>query len=56
MSDTAPAALVEITSEVVSAYLARNHVPPAEIPALIASVRTPTARAVETVLAGFVAA
>lgn len=27
-----------ITSEVVSAYLAQNHVPPAEIPALIASV------------------
>ncbi len=37
MSDTAPA-LVEITSEVISAYLAQNHVPPAEIPALIASV------------------
>ena len=38
MSDIDPAALVEFTSEVVSAYLAKNHVPPAEIPALIASV------------------
>lgn len=37
MPETAPA-LVEITSEVVSAYLAKNHVPPNEIPALIASV------------------
>lgn len=38
MSDKAPVALVEITTEVVSAYLARNHVPPAEIPTLIAAV------------------
>ncbi len=37
MPDTDPA-LVEVTSEVVSAYLARNHVTPAEIPGLIASV------------------
>ncbi len=36
MSD--PTAFVEITSEVVSAYLAKNHVPPAEVPALIATV------------------
>lgn len=38
MSDTDPVALVEVTSEVVSAYLAQNHVPAADIPALIASV------------------
>ena len=38
MPDTDPTVLVEITSEVVSAYMAQNHVPPAEIPALIASV------------------
>lgn len=37
MLDTDPA-LVEITSEVVSAYMAKNHVPLAEIPALIASI------------------
>ena len=38
MPDIDPAALVEITSVVVSAYLAQNHVPATEIPALIASV------------------
>ena len=38
MSDTDPVALVEVTSEVVSTYLAQNHVPTAEIPALIAWV------------------
>ena len=37
MPETDPA-LIEITSEVVSAYLANNHVPSAELPALIASV------------------
>ncbi len=36
MSDSA--ALVQITSEIASAHLAKNHVPPSEIPALIASV------------------
>lgn len=40
MSETDTAALIEITSEVVSAYLAKNHVPTAEIPALIASVHS----------------
>ena len=35
MPDTDPA-LVEVTSDVVSAYLARNHVPPAEIAADVA--------------------
>lgn len=38
MSDIDPAALVEITSEVVSAYLVQNHIPAAEIPTLIASI------------------
>ncbi|MGI3902272.1 MAG: MucR family transcriptional regulator [Janthinobacterium lividum] len=43
MTDTAaPAsnqpALVEMTSEVVAAYTAKNHVQPSELPALIASV------------------
>lgn len=38
MSDADPIALIAVTSEVVSAYLARNHVLAAEIPALIASV------------------
>ena len=37
MPETDPA-LIEITSEVVSAYLANNHVPSAELPSLIASV------------------
>lgn len=31
-------ALAEIASEVVSAYLAKNHIPPAELPSLITSV------------------
>lgn len=39
MPDTATA-VVEITSEVVSAYLARHHVPRAEIPVLIAAVHS----------------
>ncbi len=37
MPETDPT-LVEITCDVVSAYLANNHVPSAELPALIASV------------------
>lgn len=32
------AASVGITSEAISAYMAQNHIPAAEIPALIASV------------------
>ncbi len=38
MAETDPVNLVEVTSEVVSAYLVKNHVPAAEISALIASV------------------
>lgn len=38
MSDLNPAALAEVTSEVVAAYVAQNHVQPGELPALIASV------------------
>ena len=38
MSDPAQATFTEITSEVVAAYVAQNHVQPSEMPALIASV------------------
>ena len=38
MSDMNPAALAEMTSEVVAAYVAQNHVQPSELPNLIASV------------------
>jgi predicted transcriptional regulator len=38
MSDTHKSALAEITSEVVAAYVAQNHIQAAELPKLIASV------------------
>ncbi|MGI3903859.1 MAG: MucR family transcriptional regulator [Janthinobacterium lividum] len=38
MSDTTQATLVEMTSEVVAAYIGQNHVQPGDLPALIASV------------------
>ena len=38
MSDLNQTALAEVTSEVVAAYVAQNHVQPADLPALIASV------------------
>ncbi len=38
MSDPTQATLVEMTSEVVAAYIGKNHVQPSEMPALIASV------------------
>lgn len=38
MPDAVDPTLVEITSEVVTAYMAKNHVPSTDIPALIASV------------------
>ena len=38
MSDLDPTALAEMTSEVVAAYVAQNHVQPSELPNLIASV------------------
>ena len=38
MSDPSTIALVEMTSEVVAAYVAQNHVQPSELPNLIASV------------------
>jgi predicted transcriptional regulator len=38
MPDLDPTALVEMTSEVVAAYVAQNHLQPSELPNLIASV------------------
>ena len=38
MSDLDPTALAEMTSEVVAAYVAKNHLQPSELPTLIASV------------------
>ncbi len=38
MSDPSQIALAEMTSEVIAAYVAKNSVPPTEMPALIASV------------------
>ena len=38
MSDPNPIALAEMTSEVVAAYVAQNHIQPSELPNLIASV------------------
>ena len=38
MPDPAQATLVGMTSEVVAAYIGKNHVQPSEMPALIASV------------------
>ena len=38
MPDTNQIVLAEVTSEVVAAYVAKNHVQPGELPALIASV------------------
>ena len=38
MPDLDPAALAELTSEVVAAYVAKNHIQTPELPALIASV------------------
>ncbi len=38
MPDLDQTALVEMTSEVVAAYIGKNHVQPSELPALIASV------------------
>ena len=38
MSDLNPAALAEVTSEVVAAYVAKNHLQPSELPNLIAAV------------------
>lgn len=40
MSDPIVIDLVELTSEVVAAYVTRNHVQPNELPGLIASVHT----------------
>ena len=38
MPDPNPSALAEVTSEVVAAYVAQNHLQPSELPNLIASV------------------
>ena len=38
MSDPSTTALAEITSELVAAYVAKNHLQPSELPSLIASV------------------
>ena len=38
MTDPSQIALVETTSEVVAAYVAKNHIQPSELPSLIASV------------------
>jgi predicted transcriptional regulator len=38
MTDPNQAALTEMTSEVVAAYVAKNHLQPSELPSLIASV------------------
>ena len=38
MSEEATADLVELASDIVSAYVSRNNVPPSELPALIQSV------------------
>ena len=38
MPDLSPAALAEMTSEVVAAYVTKNHIQPTELTALIASV------------------
>ena len=38
MPDLDPAALIEMTAEVVAAYVTRNHVQVADMPGLIASV------------------
>ena len=38
MPDLNPTALAEVTSEVVAAYVAQNHIQPSELPNLIASV------------------
>ena len=38
MSDLDPTVLAEMTSEVVAAYVAKNHIQPSELPNLIASV------------------
>ena len=38
MSDLDPAALAEMTSELVAAYVAQNHLQPSELPSLISSV------------------
>jgi predicted transcriptional regulator len=38
--DIQPQELVELTSEIVSAYVANNKIPPAELPEVIASVHT----------------
>ena len=40
MTDLNPSALAEMTSEVVAAYVAQNHIQPSELPNLIASVHT----------------
>ncbi len=38
MPDPNPSALAEVTSAVVAAYVAQNHIQPGELPSLIASV------------------
>ncbi len=40
MSDLDPAALVEMTAEVVAAYVTKNHVRLGELPALISTIHT----------------
>ncbi len=40
MSDLNPAALIEITAEVVAAYVTKNHVRPGELPTLISTIHT----------------
>ena len=38
MPDLDPTALIEMTTEVVAAYVSKNHVRAAELPALIATI------------------